>query len=396
MIPLTSLDNYFPVGYYHFHKKQLFNFQLNRLYSLGFADLSDLEDIGKKIRSFSDWKKTMIKLAEEAESSGLFLKASMYYRAAEFYLLEDTAEKNFLYKKYSDNFDQATKNEQMEKFRIPYDNAYLPALLFTPTIAKKGTIIFHGGFDSFIEEFFFMLKFFSNQGYEIIAFEGPGQGAARREYGLAFDIEWEKPVKSILDYFTLNESALIGMSMGGWLCLRAAAYEPRISNVIASGHAIDYMKSMNVFLYRIHQWFLKHRRDFMAKMAEKKFKGGKDSIPIWMVKHLMYITKKDNPLDALEIYVNMNQENMQCSSITQNVLLLLGEKDHFIPLKMLDMQVKALENAKSVTTRIFRREDHAQNHCQVGNIGLSLEVMKSWLDEKFRSTQVSQVQDEKS
>jgi len=30
--------------------------------------------------------------------------------------------------------------------------------------------------------------------------------------------------------------------MGGWLCLRASAFEHRIKRVIATGHAIDYMK----------------------------------------------------------------------------------------------------------------------------------------------------------
>jgi hypothetical protein len=45
-------------------------------------------------------------------------------------------------------------------------------------------------------------------------------------------------------------------------------------------------------------------------------------------------------------------------------------------------QVKALTNAKSVTARIFSKEEQAQNHCQIGNIGLALDVMVNWTKSK--------------
>ena len=371
----------FAVGYHKVHKKHFCNFQLNRLYTFGYARLEDLVEAGKKIHSFEDWKNEMVKLAEWAEQENMLLQAAIYYRAAEIYLLEEVPEKDHLYQKFCDLFYQAIVNDEIERLKVPYNGAFLPVIKVLPSGKKKRTILLHGGFDSFIEEFYSMIRYFADHGYEVIAFEGPGQGAARRDYGLAFDIEWEKPVNAILDFFNLTDVDLIGMSMGGWLCLRAAAFEPRITRVIASGHAIDYMKSTNKFFYWLHQWFLKNHRDFMARMAEKKFMRNKDSIPIWMVKHFMYITKKDKPLDALESYVMMNDQNIYSERVTQDVLLLLGEKDHFIPLKMLDMQVKALTNAKSVTTRVFTKAEHAQNHCQVGNIGLSLEVMVKWLDE---------------
>ncbi|GAG11749.1 unnamed protein product [marine sediment metagenome] len=45
-------------------------------------------------------------------------------------------------------------------------------------------------------------------------------------------------------------------------------------------------------------------------------------------------------------------------------------------------QVKALTNAKSVTARVFTKEEHAQNHCQIGNVGLALDVMVKWIEKK--------------
>jgi hypothetical protein len=68
--------------------------------------------------------------------------------------------------------------------------------------------------------------------------------------------------------------------------------------------------------------------------------------------------------------------------VKQDVLILTGREDHFIPFKMHDKQVKALINAKSVTARVFIKEEHAQNHCQNGNIGLALDVMTKWIEKK--------------
>jgi hypothetical protein len=31
---------------------------------------------------------------------------------------------------------------------------------------------------------------------------------------------------------------------------------------------------------------------------------------------------------------------------------------------------------------VFTRQDHAQNHCQIGNIGLALQVMREWIGKK--------------
>jgi len=39
-------------------------------------------------------------------------------------------------------------------------------------------------------------------------------------------------------------------------------------------------------------------------------------------------------------------------------------------------------NARSVTGRIFTSEEHAQNHCQIGNIKLALDVILEWIEEK--------------
>jgi len=95
----------------------------------------------------------------------------------------------------------------------------------------------------------------------------------------------------------------------------------------------------------------------------------------------MYITQKDDVLDASNALLEFNAENLQSGRVTQDVLILTGAEDHFIPLKLHHLQVQALTNANSVTEKIFGPETQGHNHCQVGNIGLALDTMLSWLAE---------------
>ena len=103
----------FPIGYYQFHKKQVYNFQLNRGYSLGFTKFEDIEKIGEKINTFEDWKKEMIKLAEKAVSENRLMNAAFYYRAAEFYTFDDSGEKEFFYNKFCEYFQSFFKKDEI-------------------------------------------------------------------------------------------------------------------------------------------------------------------------------------------------------------------------------------------------------------------------------------------
>ena len=102
----------------------------------------------------------------------------------------------------------------------------------------------------------------------------------------------------------------------------------------------------------------------------------------WGAENLMYITKTNTLMDAAQSILDMNETHLKSDQVTQDVLILTGAEDHFIPLKMHHLQVNALIQAQSVTARIFTVEDHAQNHCQVGNFGLALNVMAKWIAEK--------------
>jgi len=170
--------------------------------------------------------------------------------------------------------------------------------------------------------------------------------------------------------------------MGGWFCIRASAFEPRIKRVIASSVAYDYLKTMNVVFNKLHHFFVKHLRNLSNRMILKAIKKG-EGMQAWQSFQMMYNSKKETPMEAFEeIIINPNEKNIHSELVKQDVLILTGRNDHFIPFKAHKMQVKALVNAKSVTAKVFTKETNAQNHCQIGNIGLALETMIDWINSK--------------
>ena len=378
---MTGERFHFPVGYHQFHKDQVFNFQLNRWYSLGYARFEDMQEAGQRINTFEEWKAEMLKLAEKAVAEDRLMNAAFYHRAAEFYALQGDPDKEPLYDKFIDLFYQAFKDDAIERLDVPYQDAYLPAIRVTPTNGeRKGIIVMHGGFDSFIEEFYSWTSYFSEHGYQVIAFEGPGQGGARKKSGLALDWRWERPARAVLDYFQLDDVTWLGISMGGWFCFRAAAFESRIKRVIASSIAFDYMQAPNFLARQLAKLFFIRLRKLTNRLTLRKMR--KDKMHAWSVSNMMYIADKKSPVDAMDVVLQLNEGNLHSELVKQDVLILTGREDHFIPFKMHDMQVQALTNARSVTGRVFTREEQAQNHCQIGNVGLALDVMVKWIAEK--------------
>lgn len=368
----------FPIGFYRFHRDKRYNYQLNRWYSLGLLKREDIEEVAGKIHSFASWKSEMLGLAEKAEGEGRFLNAAFAYRAVEFYTMPgDEPGKGFYYDRFAECFAKGVQDDAFERVAIPYEGASLAVIRMSPASQKKGTLLIHGGFDSFIEEWFFVMRHFARNGFEVIGFEGPGQGSVLLKKGLRLDYRWEKPVAAILDHFGIEEASLLGLSMGGWFCLRAAAFEPRIKNVIASGHAVDYSRIPPAFARSLMMFFIKRMRAYTAKSFEAV--AAKNTIQGWQTRNLAHITGLP-PLEAFEYSLNLNAENLHCERITQNVLYLTGRNDHFIPFKMHGMQRRLFTNASSVTDRVYEKKDGAQNHCQIGNVALMLAECVEWLN----------------
>jgi pimeloyl-ACP methyl ester carboxylesterase len=367
-----------PIGYRKFHKNKFINYQLNRWFSLGFSRLEDIEGIGSKINSFEDYVNECKKASAIALEEGRLKNAATYLRASEFLISPKDSKKLSTYKEFISLFDLAFKDENFERHLIPYNGSFLSAIKIpSKTSETKGTIIGIPGFDAFIEEFYSIWNYFAENGYDFIAYEGPGQGGSLRLHRQYFDHDYEKPTKAVLDYFELSDVTALGVSMGGYWIMRAAAFENRISKVIAMPPLYDWLEMTNNLNATLAKWFLKHKRltNFFVKL---KMNVGTLN---HTVNNALFIQNKTEPFHAVEWMMAMNKEHIMSHLIKQDVLLIAGENDAFQPPILLHKQKEALVNARSVSTRIFTKDEHADQHCQIGNLNIALETMLAWIND---------------
>ncbi len=218
-------------------------------------------------------------------------------------------------------------------------------------------------------------------------FEGPGQGRPLHHYALKMEPEWENPTKAILDYFKLNDVTLIGMSLGGFLAPRAAAFEPRISRLVLWGVVYDLMGQNKLSTRLLLKIFIKLKarsvtnRLFERIMSKRSLNDPKRIHSEWFFSHALFNTGCESVYDYLkeasEKYTTKNISHL----VKQDVLVLVGEDDiNGKARSFYKKQIDALTNAKSVTGRIFTKEENASHHCQAGNVGLALDYILDWLN----------------
>ena len=371
-----------PVGYHDIHRAKIVNYQLNRWYSLGYSRLEDLKAAAARMRGMDNFKDEMVREGERALAEERYVNGAFYLRGAEFFVPPHDPDKLDLYNRFIDIFySKVAAADPIERVEVPYDGGALPTLRLPAQQKKRrGTILIHGGFDSFMEEFYSMAWYFADRGYEVIMFDGPGQGGALKHHQLYWNQEWEKPTAAVLDHYGSEGVTILGISMGAWLCVRAAAFDPRIERVIIMGVGYDFLAAVPGPLVALVKFLFRYPGFFdRISWLQARFSQQER----WALYNLLHISGKDSPAAASQIMLDMNAENLQSERVTQDVLLLTGAEDHFgqfnMHLKLHRMQIEALTGARSVTDRIFTREEHAQNHCQVGNIGLALDVMADWL-----------------
>jgi pimeloyl-ACP methyl ester carboxylesterase len=373
-----------PVGFRAFHPVPAVNFELNRWLPL--ARESEIAAAAARIRSFPDWTREMLALAAAAEREGRELHASTYFRAAEFFLPFNDPQKKRCYDLYRAHFAAAARTVAHERGLAPFAGRVLPFLRFAATGERRDTVVIFGGFDSYMEEYFFWGAELAARGRDVVIFEGPGQGAPLREQGLTMSPDWAAPVAAILDRVGADACTLIGISLGGCLALRAAAFERRVKRVVAFDVLDDFFDCFAARLTsEIADQFRQALQNGDARGGNGLMERLVKNIPdlAWSLAHGMEVSGAPTPFDFLTWLQAMSTAAIS-GEVSQDVLLLAGAEDHIVPLRQLHRQAQALAKAKSVTTRLFTAADHTQNHCQVGNIALALDAIDHWLALQLR------------
>ncbi len=370
-----------PLGYRDFHPDVSLNFQCNRwLGSIGAEAIDEISVVARASSTYPEWIGGFLGLADSARQQGRVLAACYYDRAAEFFMDPHDPRR------------PATRARFLQGMRETYGvtpefvpfgaDAALPAYDLCPDANPVSTIVVFGGFDSYVEEFLPMLAAIVAGGHRVIAFDGPGQGGALEDAGLPLMAEWERPVSAVLDHYGLDDVTAVGISLGGGLVIRAAAFEPRIRRAVAWDILDDMTEATG---RQIGHGAAPVLRALLALRARAlinglaRFSAARKPGTEWGLRQGMHVTGTTTPYDFMRTARSWNTRRIS-ERVTADVLLLAGADDHYVPLPQLHRQAANLTNARSVTTRVFTAADQASNHCQVGNLGLCLRTINAWLE----------------
>ena len=384
---MTSSDqeiiSRFPVGYYPLHANVSLNFQMNRFWNwVGDQQMLDeLREAGRQIAGYDDWLRVMSDLSDKSLAAGRRLPAAYYAKMAIFFLAPGDTRIEPAFKRFLDNVLGENGVTPDNEHKVPYQHARLTAYRFTPE-KPRGTMVVFGGYDSYILEWLPMALALRDAGLDTIIFDGPGQGTAL-DAGMPMTPDWHLPVAAIIDYFKLADFTLLGFSLGGALVVRAAAREARIRRVIAMDICTSLFEAatrgFDATGLSIISANSEHMPASLVNAAVSAVQKS-DLLTDWVIAQGQQVMGVSTPSDVFKAWRDYRTDDIS-SLVTQDVLLLAGAKDHYMPLHMLPDQLMTLTTARSVTSRIFTEAESGQNHCQIGNMGLALKVILGWLDE---------------
>lgn len=364
---------------------QQFNFQINRVLTYGEAACNRQEVIQatSPVRNFAEWNKAWLSLGEKAEYDKRWLHSAYYYRMAEFFLKSDNFLKTQIYKKCIRNFHLAFDQElhlSYTQCKVPFEQGGLNSIKIAAS-KPKGTVLVCGGYDSFVEEFVLQVSTLVSQGYTIILFDGPGQGDCIHEK-MFFRYDFEKPTAAVIDFYNLNRCAMVGISWGGYFALRSAAFEKRIIAAVAYDVMDCGLEVMtHVFPTLICQVLRTAFRNHWSSIinAVTTQIGKRSILADWALSQGMYITGTKTAYDFYQTISKHTLKNIT-GKLTQDILLLAGENDHYIPIKQFYRLKESIHNAKSLSCRLFTQAEDGEQHCQIGNHIIATNAIIDWLD----------------
>ena len=317
-----------------------------------------------------------------------FLRASSYYRCAEFFLHIEIGKVDpralSTYKKSVACFHQAIRLFPFpcEQIKIPYEGTTLPGYFYQVdhSTNPRPTLLIHGGYDSTGEEQYFeTVPAALERGYNCLVFEGPGQGSVIRCQSLPFRPDWEHVVTPVVDYaltraeIDQSRIILVGKSMGGYLAPRAAAFEHRLAACIAIDGLFSSLPSR----------YAQMIREAGSSISEEQMNASlgremqKNSFVRWSISQGIWALQASSIFDLVQKMQQYTLEGI-AGQIACPTLICDAEEDHAFA-----GQPKILYDALKCpkTYLLFTAEDAAEEHCHAGATLLLNQRVFDWLDE---------------
>jgi len=386
VVPAGEPPRYEPFGWHHWPEHFFMSYQFRR--GLGETQegggaVSELFQAASRMKpgDAQSWHEEWLRIARRNEDRGdaeqaaghvrtamnCWLRASEYYRQAEFWLLPEDPRRLATFTRC-----EAVTQKWMrhldppgEAVEIPYeDGKPMPAYFIkSPQYepgARQPVLISFGGLDSFKDELWFMTGHGAVQrGIAVLMVDGPGQGATLRRHKLASRYDYEVPVGKCIDWLEQRADvdptriAVSGSSMGGYYAARAGAKEHRLAACISHGAIWD-----------IEQRFRDRGEDHALANHMKWVLGGKT---------MAEAIEKAKPFKLEGVL-----EGMRCP-----YLVLHGGHDILGVENVKTVYEYAKAKGVNVTLRLTSAEETGAEHCQHDNPTLGQELMIDWLADVF-------------
>ena len=352
---------------------------------------------------YASWKKLGDLVAAQAadfaqagdgvSAQECYFRASAYYRSAEFFIHGDTSDPriNATWRLSRDCFlkGAAYSGPLIKAVQIPYEGRYLSGYYCRPDTKerRRPLVIVHTGYDGTAEELYFTNAVAAlKRGFNVLIFDGPGQGAAIHEDKLPFRPDWEKVVTPVVDFaFTLPEvdtarMALFGISFGGYLAPHAAAYEHRIAALIADSPIFDWHSVMLSLLPKGLEEGLDNPKA-CAHIDSSIYEQLKTDIYLrWGVNEGLYKFGAKTPSEYLRM--TRRYSNREIASRILCPTLFVGSEGDFMVHGDRPDFFESLSCPK--TFMVFTSDWGAQAHCQEGSMAIANERILNWLMQTFK------------
>jgi alpha-beta hydrolase superfamily lysophospholipase len=403
-----------------------FAFELRRTMSAIYAGEADLGECLATARRITDgdfeswytqWNATALHFQAVADRAlarhhlvtarDAYYRIATYYRTAEFFLHGNPKDPRIVktWRKSRNAFVRAARLDKRVRFRrvwIPYDKTKLPGYFYaaksgsTHRAAKRPLLIIQTGFDGCQEELHPYAMAAVQRGYNVLTFEGPGQGQVIRIQHLPMRPDWEHVVRQVVDYAVSRRDvdrrriALWGISLGGYLAPRAAAFDHRISAVVADAGIYDVGQLLLEGLKRggviplsmtakeLRDWLRTNPSEFNDAIYSAM---QTDTSMRWQVQQGMFVFRKPTPALMWAYYMNFSLVG-RAQKIKCPTLVTWGVTDSNDPY---GGQARELYAHLTCRKRIiaFPSEYEAGYHCQLGDFALSWGQKFDWLDDRM-------------
>ena len=304
----------------------------------------------------------LCELADEDKARGrLFSAGEKLNRAASYLITAERLQAHgsegrvALYRRHLDTFVEGVKlsSENCERVEIPYEGTHLSALY----IRAKGVqgpapvLVQLNGLDSTKEMKYRvgLPAWLAERGVSSLVVDQPGTGEALRLQGLTARFDAEHCASRVVDWLEARDDidpkriGCEGVSLGGYYCPRAVAFEPRFACGVVWGAN--------------HDW-----RDVQKMRLARE---GNLPVPHYWA-HVCWVWGAKDIDDFMRIAENVHLDGV-VERIQVPFLVTHGEKDSQIPLKWAHRTFEQLVNSPKRELKVFTDREGGVQHSSFDN-----------------------------